>query len=124
MVEFTVVLPITIVELDNTTPLPAAPTEPRYNRLVALPDVSDTLVESVVKVEFEINAELTLIDERFAPTSNVTDPLDDSIFKSVRFTANSPAAMYVLFAELVVLGRRPDTVVLFNCILVLAMWPP
>jgi hypothetical protein len=48
---------------------------------------------------------------RFAPTSNVAEPLEDNSFLSVRLIANSPAAMYEVLATLLTFGSKPEVVV-------------
>jgi hypothetical protein len=48
---------------------------------------------------------------RFAPISNVAEPLEDNSFLSVRLIANSPAAMYEVLDELLTFGSKPVVVV-------------
>jgi hypothetical protein len=61
-------------------------------------------------VRLPVTFKLTLL----APIGIIELPFDEYKMPSVRFNANSPAAIYELLATLVVLGRRPDTDVLLT----------
>ena len=66
----------------------------------------------LAETAFKVAVPVTLSDDRFAPTSNVVEPLEEITFASVRLTANSPAAIYAVFDGSEVFGNNPDVDVL------------